>query len=148
MFAKPQAIITSATLAVLLTACGGAASVRNADGTLSSCDSSANCLASNASDPDRQIEPLHYTGSREAAQRAMAKIVGQLRGGAVMENEPGYMRIEFTSQIFQFVDDVQLLFQSDRTIQVRTASRSEHFDFGESRQRIEKIRSAFDAIQP
>lgn len=131
-----------------LSACGGVASVRADDGSVPDCGGSPNCVSSTATDPDRQIEPLHYTGSREAAQQAMAKIIGRMRGGAVMENAPGYMRAEFTSQIFQFVDDVQFVFQSDRTIQIRSASRSGYFDLGVNRKRVDDIRQAFDAVQP
>ena len=147
MSATPRTI-ASVALALLMAGCAGTPSRRASDGSLPDCDGAPNCLTSSASDPDHSIEPLHYTGSREAAQRAMAKIIGQMRGGEVVENEPGYMRAEFSSQLLPFVDDVQFLFLGDRTIQVRSASRSESLDLGVSRQRIERIRRDFDAIQP
>ena len=135
-------------LMLSLSACAGLPSQRASDGSLPDCGDASNCVSSTASNPDQFIAPLRYSGSREAAQRALAKIIGQMRGGAVMENETGYMRVEFESAVFGFVDDVQFLLMDDRTIQVRSTSRSTSLDLGVSRQRIERIRRDFDAIQP
>lgn len=132
-----------------LTACGaGGVNVRADDGTLIDCGSAPHCVSSMATDPDRQVAPLGYGGSTEAAQRALAKIISNMQGGAVVENTPGYMRAEFTSPVFRYVDDVQFVFQDDRTIQVRSSSRIGYYDFGANRKRIEDIRKAFDAVQP
>lgn len=141
-------IAVSISAALLLSACGaGGVNVRNADGSLAPCSSAPHCVSSLATD-DHAIAPMHYSGSVDAAQRAMAKIIGNFGNGAVVENTPGYMRAEFTSPLFHYVDDVQFLFQEDRNIQVRSSSRIGYYDFGANRSRVEEIRRAFDAVQP
>jgi len=58
--------------------------------------------------------------------------------------EEHYWRIEFRSRVFKFVDDVELLFdRQNKLIQVRSASRVGHSDFGVNRKRVERIRSLF-----
>ena len=54
------------------------------------------------------------------------------------------MRIhaEFTSRIFGFVDDLDLIIDSQQnTVHVRSASRAGHYDFGVNRRRVEKLRA-------
>jgi len=60
------------------------------------------------------------------------------------------MRVEFTSALFRFVDDVEFYFmkkQADTTIiHIRSASRIGYSDLGVNRKRIEKIRNKFLVI--
>jgi uncharacterized protein (DUF1499 family) len=105
-------------------------------------------VSSLATDEDHRVQPLNYTGSMEAAQKALAKIISASGSGAVVENTPGYLRAEYTSQIFRYVDDVEFLLQEDRVIQVRSSSRVGYYDFGANRKRIEDIRKSFEAVQP
>ena len=59
--------------------------------------------------------------------------------------EPDYIRAEFRSRIFQFVDDVEFLFENQgNVIHVKSASRTGYSDFGVNRKRVEKIRAAFE----
>lgn len=149
MFGRLIGVLTSSAVLLALTGCGaGGANVRNADGSLAPCSGAPHCVSSVSSDEDRAVAPMHYSGSMDAAQRAMAKIIGNFGNGAVVENTPGYMRAEFTSAMFHYVDDVEFLFQDDRSIQVRSASRIGYYDFGANRKRVEEIRKAFDAVQP
>ncbi len=59
----------------------------------------------------------------------------------VQEN---YIRVEFTSLIFRFVDDVEFYFPTAENekmiIHIRSASRIGYSDFGANRKRIEQIR--------
>lgn len=149
MFGRQIAVLTSSFVLLAIAGCGaGGANVRNSDGSLAPCSSAPHCVSSIPSDEDHAVAPMHYVGSMEAAQRAMAKIIGNYGNGAVVENTRGYMRAEFTSPIFKYVDDVEFLFQEDRNIQVRSSSRIGYYDFGANRKRIEEIRKAFDAVQP
>ncbi|MFK7778444.1 MAG: DUF1499 domain-containing protein, partial [Gimesia sp.] len=51
---------------------------------------------------------------------------------------------EFRSLCFRFVDDVEFLIDSGQNmIQVRSASRVGHSDFGANRKRIESIRRLY-----
>lgn len=149
MFRKVQVILAGAAPLLLLAGCGmGGANVRMADGRLADCSAAPHCVASIATDEDHRVEPFHYTGSAEAAQKALAKIISASGSGVVVENTPGYMRAEYTSQLFGYVDDVEFLLQDDRVIQVRSSSRIGYYDFGANRKHIEDIRKLFDAVQP
>ena len=57
----------------------------------------------------------------------------------VVEQQERYLRAEFTSLVFRFVDDVEFLI-GERQIDVRSASRIGHSDFGVNRKRIEHLR--------
>ncbi|CAB1059228.1 hypothetical protein D1BOALGB6SA_3986 [Olavius sp. associated proteobacterium Delta 1] len=49
------------------------------------------------------------------------------------------------SLIFQFVDDVELLFSDEKNlIHVKSASRIGYSDLGANRKRVERIRLAFE----
>ena len=64
--------------------------------------------------------------------------------------EDNYIRAEFTSKVFRFVDDVEFYFPDTKSketiIHVRSASRVGHSDFGVNRKRIEQIRSKYKTI--
>jgi len=52
--------------------------------------------------------------------------------------------VEFRSNVFRFVDDVEFLFDREKKlIHVRSASRVGYSDLGVNRKRVEKIRSLF-----
>ncbi len=60
---------------------------------------------------------------------------------SIIEEKPNYLRAEFTSRIFRFVDDVEFLFDDSlKYIHVRSASRIGRSDLGVNRKRIEEIR--------
>ena len=113
---------------------------------LTPCPSSPNCVSSLSKDRVHFIEPLQYEGSRKAARQRLIKILNKLTGARVTLTEPDYIRAEFRSRIFQFVDDVEFLFENQRNIiHVKSASRIGYSDFGVNRKRVEKIRAAFES---
>ena len=62
-------------------------------------------------------------------------------GAVVVSAQDKYIRSEFTSSLIGFVDDVEFYIEASG-IQVRSASRLGHSDFGANRKRIESIRLA------
>ena len=54
--------------------------------------------------------------------------------------EGNYLRIECTSKIMRFVDDLELKIEGDQLI-VRSESRVGYSDFGVNRKRAEQLRS-------
>ena len=112
---------------------------------LSPCPSSPNCVSSLATDRKHAIEPLRYTGSRAKARQRLMKILGKLKRTRVIVADSEYIRVEFRSVMFNFVDDVEFLFGDDKNvIHVKSASRVGYYDFGANRKRVEQIRSIFD----
>ncbi len=65
----------------------------------------------------------------------------------ILAAQENYIRAEFTSALFRFVDDVEFYFPeeqaSETVIHIRSASRVGYYDFGANRKRIERIRDKF-----
>jgi len=56
-----------------------------------------------------------------------------------------YLHIEFTSFLFRFVDDLEILVDATESrLEVRSASRVGRSDFGVNRKRVEKMRQLFE----
>ncbi len=116
------------------------------NGRLLPCPDSPNCVCSQTTDTDHQIDPIRFTGdSTAAAERMKQVILAEPRTRIVTEN-PGYLHAVFTSLIFRFKDDVEILVDDgNKVLQVRSASRVGHSDLGANRKRVERLRAAFEA---
>lgn len=108
---------------------------------LASCPASPNCVSSRAERSEQKVDPLPAPGGAEAAlERARAAIDG-MKGGRVTEVSGGYLHAEFTSSIFRFRDDLELLYDAEREVfEVRSASRVGYSDLGANRKRVEELR--------
>lgn len=112
-------------------------------GRLTPCPTSPNCVCSQDIGSAAYIEPIHTTGSAPETLAKVKAIVLALPRTRLVEERPDYLRFEFRSRIFRFVDDVEFLASgTDPAIQVRSASRTGYSDLGVNRKRIESIRSA------
>lgn len=119
---------------------------------LQACPSSPNCVSSQADDKSHFIEPINATGSILAVKNALLEIVKTSPRAKVSHVEDTYIRAEYTSRIFRFVDDIEFLIMETKPdevlIHVRSASRVGRSDFGVNRERVEHIRyrmSSMDA---
>jgi uncharacterized protein (DUF1499 family) len=75
------------------------------------------------------------------AQTAVRDFVLSMPRVRITEDEPGYIRAEFSSRFFKFVDDVEFLLDAQTgRIDYRSASRVGYYDFGVNRRRLETIR--------
>ncbi|MCB1836022.1 MAG: DUF1499 domain-containing protein [Alcanivoracaceae bacterium] len=103
------------------------------------CPDSPNCVSS-LENGDHQIDALAGQGSRAASLSALAAALDSLP--RVDWQQVGDDRIEatFTSLVFRFVDDVVFVIHEDGRIDVRSASRVGHYDFGANRKRVEMLR--------
>jgi uncharacterized protein (DUF1499 family) len=98
-------------------------------------------------DPRHAIDPLRYEGTAEKARERLIEAVSGMKRARMIVDEERYLRAEFTSAFFRFVDDVEFLLGSEtKAIHVRSASRVGCSDFGVNRRRVEEIRSRFDAL--
>lgn len=115
-------------------------------GQLASCPESPNCVCSQNQDALHKIAPLTYTASKSAAISKLKEVItGLPRTKIITENED-YLYAEFTTALMKFVDDVE--FYADdaaKVIHVRSASRLGQSDLGVNRDRIEAIRTQFNA---
>jgi uncharacterized protein (DUF1499 family) len=108
------------------------------------CPDSPNCVSSLSTDRSHFIEPLHYAGSLSDARQRLIKILQNTKRVSLVKIEAQYIHAEFRSLVFQFVDDVEFYFPSEKTIiDVKSASRAGYYDFGVNRRRVERLRSTF-----
>ena len=109
------------------------------------CPNQPNCVSSKASDPERLVAPLKYSGDAGYALERLATIVHATTGAAVVSLDQGHLRTTFASRLFSFVDDVEFVVRDGDLIDVRSMSRLGCYDFGVNRARIEKIRAHFES---
>jgi uncharacterized protein (DUF1499 family) len=62
----------------------------------------------------------------------------------IVSEKKSLIHVEFTSEIFRFVDDVEFYFEDPGIIHFRSASRLGHSDLGVNRERMENIRQLFE----
>ncbi len=76
----------------------------------------------------------------------LSRVIAATPRATVTETRPDYLRAEFRSRVFRFVDDVEFLVdEHSRVIHVRSASRVGYSDLGVNRKRIESLRAAYSA---
>jgi len=113
---------------------------------LEPCPETPNCVSSYEPVGDKHhIAPLRYTGEKDFAYQNLMVLIESSPGARIVDKQSNYIKAEFKSAIFRFVDDVAFLFSSDQSvIEVRSASRVGYYDFGKNRRRIEDIRKRWD----
>ena len=116
-----------------------------ASGQFAPCPDSPNCVSSQSRDVAHYVEPLRYEGSLSHARERLLSVLKSMSGANVVESSSTYVRAEFTSALFRFVDDVEFYFPGDATvIHVRSASRVGYYDFGVNRGRVDRIRGLME----
>lgn len=93
-----------------------------------------------------RIAPLALKGDGVASIARIRSIVEAMPGAEVVQGQPDYLHVQFTSRWLKFVDDAEFWFDAaGGVIQVRSASRLGRKDFGVNRGRIEAIRAQLAA---
>lgn len=118
-----------------------------AEGKLTPCPGSPNCICSEfPSDTNHSIEPLGYSGDDSASTLARLQQIVRAMGGSIQVETNDYFAATFTSQMFGFVDDLEIRIDADRKlVHLRSASRVGYSDRGVNRERYEQIKKLFDA---
>jgi len=115
------------------------------DGKLTECPNSPNCVASNTESETHRMDAIPFSGTViEATEKLKQTIQQAFSRAKLVQEKPGYLRYEFTSLFFRFVDDVEFLVDDEANqIDFRSASRVGHSDMGVNRRRITKIKQEF-----
>lgn len=117
------------------------------NGQLMPCPDKPNCVSSQATDKQHLIQPIYFTGTRQDAHVRLVQVLNASKGTKIIVVEENYIRVEFSSKIFRFIDDAEFYFPSNQTekifINLRSASRIGYSDLGANRERIEQIRTLF-----
>ena len=103
---------------------------------LAPCPKSPNCVSSFDSDNSHTIRPLN------ADLEKIERMLASLSHANIVDRSGNYMRVEFTSRILRYIDDVEFLHDENGGVtHIRSASRVGFTDLGVNRKRVEKIRS-------
>lgn len=109
------------------------------------CGDKPNCVSTQDQREQHSLAPFRLSAS--ATLEAIEKAALSLGRASTAVKEQDYLRIEFTSRVFRFVDDLELRMEGDQLI-VRSESRTGYSDFGVNRERAENLRAALlDAKQ-
>ncbi|MGB8339163.1 MAG: DUF1499 domain-containing protein [Burkholderiales bacterium] len=116
-------------------------------GKLAPCPNKPNCVSSQADTTDSHyIPPIALSGSANEAVARIKKIILTMPRTQVVNEAPNYLYVEFTSKLMGYVDDVEFYVDENvKRIHVRSASRLGYRDFNVNRNRIEAIRTQFNA---
>ena len=136
---KKAALLSTVLLG--LTACSQGVTTMT-DRTSSPCGDKPNCISTQDSREKYQLAP--FTITNDANIDAIENAALQLPGAKTAVKEEGYIRIECTSKIMRFVDDLELKIEGDQLL-VRSESRVGYSDFGVNRKRAEQLRELLKA---
>jgi len=111
------------------------------------CPEKPNCVSSQATDEEHFIQPIEFSGTLQDAHERLLQILKSTKRTKIITIQENYIRVEFTSKLFRFTDDVEFYFPAANPetiiIHFRSASRIGHSDLGANRKRIEQIRDKF-----
>lgn len=117
-------------------------------GQLSPCPGSRNCVSSQTSNKRHAIKPFRYQGTLAEARRRLVDIIKAVPRSKLVTVQDDYVHAEFRSRLFGFVDDAEFSFdEGQKTIHLRSASRTGSYDFGMNRKRMERVRSQFNNLE-
>lgn len=108
------------------------------DRSLSPCGDKPNCVSTQDSREEHNLTP--FTLNDSVTIEAIEQVALKLPGAKTAVKEDNYLRIECTSKIMRFVDDLELKIEGDKLI-VRSESRVGYSDFGVNRKRADQLRS-------
>jgi uncharacterized protein (DUF1499 family) len=112
------------------------------NGKLAPCPGTPNCVNSQSSEPQSQIDPLP-----PVAIAQLKKAIEEMERTKIIEETENYLYAEFTSNLMGFVDDVEFYRDpSENVIHVRSASRLGQSDLGVNRQRVETLRQKLSQL--
>jgi uncharacterized protein (DUF1499 family) len=131
-----KAALLSITL-LGLTACSQGVTTMT-DRSQSPCGDKPNCVSTQDTREEYYLTPFTLTDS--ANIDSIEQVALELPGAKTAVKEGNYLRIECTSKIMRFVDDLELKIEVDQLI-VRSESRVGYSDFGVNRKRAEQLRS-------
>jgi uncharacterized protein (DUF1499 family) len=144
----PRGLVFVFIITIGLFSCSGrSAGLGVKNGELSSCPQSPNCVSSQSTDEKHYIEPLHYEGPMREARDTILTIIRSMKRTKIIVITDEYIRAEFVSALFRFVDDVEFYFNDEsKKIHIRSVSRVGYSDLGVNRKRMEQIRVEYTAL--
>uniref|UniRef100_J3LUZ7 DUF1499 domain-containing protein n=1 Tax=Oryza brachyantha TaxID=4533 RepID=J3LUZ7_ORYBR len=126
--------------------------------SLALCPATNNCVSTSEdiTDSNHYAPPWNYNPkdnkpiSKDEAMKQLIQVVMETRpdnfSPRLVEKTDDYVRVEYESPIFGFVDDVEFWFPpgNKSIVQYRSASRSGFIDFNANKKRIKALRLALE----
>ena len=140
---RTTGLLVGVLMLTFLFGCGGTApsTLGIEDNRLAPCPDRPNCVASDADDEARRIEPFHIAGDQATAWSALQTAVADLPRTTIVTADDSYLHAEAKSRLFGFVDDLEFqLRPDDGLIALRSAARTGYSDFGVNAERLETLR--------
>ncbi|MGF1900086.1 DUF1499 domain-containing protein [Aliivibrio sifiae] len=103
------------------------------------CADKPNCISTLETRADFSAAPFTLNNP-DTEIESIVQIAEQLKGAKIAVIKENYARIESTSTIFRFVDDLELRIEGNNLI-VRSESRTGYSDFGVNKKRVEQLRA-------
>jgi uncharacterized protein (DUF1499 family) len=114
---------------------------------LAPCPDKPNCVCTTATDPRHAIAPIpliEQIGHDGSSTLSRVAAIVESTGGSIVERREGYLRAEYRSRLFRFVDDVEFVVDiASETLHFRSASRTGVSDLGVNRRRMEQFRKLY-----
>lgn len=116
-------------------------------GSFTACAPAPHCVSSQASaDSFQHVAPFRFTGSADAAHRALLQTLRNDPHATVEQDEGNFLHATYKTTI-GFVDDVTFLIKPDaHFIDVKSSSRLGFSDLGVNNRRVERLRKQFEAM--
>ncbi len=113
------------------------------DGRLAPCPPTPNCVCTQCDDPQHHMPPIPFTGDAASIKRRIRQVVENMPRAKIVEESDNWLRAEFKSAIFRFVDDVEFLIDEPaQIVHFRSASRVGYSDLQANRKRMAAITGA------
>jgi len=115
------------------------------EGKLSACKAAPNCVCSeHKDDKEHYVDPIELYIKNNIENMPIIKNIISGMGGRIESEKDNYLSATFTSDIFKFVDDLEIrMDMSQGVAHVRSRSRVGYADFNANKKRIEKIRKQY-----
>lgn len=116
------------------------------DSHFTPCSQAPHCVSSQAEPGDSHyVRPLAYRGSARQAKQTLIAVLRGEDNARIVSAKGRFLHATFTTTL-GFVDDVTFIIQpAAAVIDVKSSSRIGYYDFGVNRDRVERIRKAFEA---
>ena len=141
-------LVMTTLLTLALVGCSSSSTeekLKPINGKLPDCPSSPNCVSTQASNPEKKMEPLAFKGDIEQSKQKILSIVNGMKRTKLIDQTEDTLHVTFTSAVFRFVDDVIFYFdEAEQVIHFRSSSRTGHSDFGVNQKRMSKISELYN----
>jgi uncharacterized protein (DUF1499 family) len=114
------------------------------DGRLRPCPATPNCVSTQATDAAHRMSPIPFTETPAEAMARLVRVVEGMPRARIVVRDGDYLRAEYRSLVFRFVDDVEFIVDGAAgVIHFRSASRVGRGDLGVNRRRMREVTRRF-----